>query len=104
MITSGQSRGSILDQLDKLMTAVLFANGQNERFQGKFLLNYHTKLNYWTDQLAKDHPYRRILDEIYEILDTWLGGWTYYWQHVSPTLFPYLGEDPEIRAIQTLMK
>jgi hypothetical protein len=87
-----------------MMTSVLFANGQDEKYQSKFLLNNHTKLNYWTEQIKTDNPYRTILIEIYEIMDTWHGGWTRYWQHVSPTLFPYLGDDPEIKMLETLMK
>lgn len=101
---SSTGHSSILDQLDSMMTGVLFANGQDERYQSKFLLNNHTKLNYWTEQLKPGSPLREILMEIYEIMDGWTGGWARYWQHVSPTLFPYLGDDPMIKSIETLMK
>lgn len=106
LITSGQG-ASVLEQLDNLMTSLLFANGQCDRFKAKFLLNYHTKINYWTQHLSPTGTcakYHTILLEIYEILDTWIGGWTKYWQHVSPVLFPYMGEDPQIKMIETLMK
>jgi len=107
MVISSGGGSSILEQLDNMMTSVLFANGQSNRYQAKFLLNNHTKINYWTEQLKSSGPtgpYYTILVEIYEILDTWLGGWATYWQHVSPVLFPYLGDDPEIKSLETLMK
>lgn len=103
IITSGMARSAV-DELNTLMTQVLFCNGQSDKFRAKFLATYDGKIDYWSQVLKDDDPHRCILNEIQEILDTWPGAWAIVWQHYSVEMIPYWGEDPEILAIRTFMK
>ncbi len=103
IFSSGISRSAV-DELNTLMTQVLFCNGQTDKFRAKFLANYNGRIDYWSQILDPDQPERCILNEIQEILDTWPGAWTIVWQHFNVEMIPYWGEEPEILSIRTLMK
>lgn len=103
IFTSGLGRSS-LDELNTLMTQVLFCNGQTDKVRAKFLSNYNGKIDYWTQTLDRDNPHRYILDEIQEILDTWPGAWAILWQHFNVEMFPYWGDNEEVLSIRTFMK
>lgn len=102
MLTSGMGRSS-LDELNHMMTQVLFYNGQSALMRAKYLANYNEKFVYWVQVLEKNNPHYYIVLEIQEILDTWYDAWEIIWQRFHVEVMSYWGDDPDILALRTLL-